>query len=113
MGYYTNFTLSIHEGEADLDAVRESITKISGGYTFCYYTSALRDNALHSEDAYKWYEFEDDCKKLSLEYSGVVFKLHGEGEEAGDLWDAYFKDGKSQTCKASLAYPPYDPLQLT
>ena len=32
---------------------------------------------------------------LSEQFPNVIFKLHGIGEENGDIWDAYYKAGKT------------------
>ncbi|MEI2465158.1 hypothetical protein [Niallia taxi] len=51
-------------------------------------------------------------REISKLYPGVIFKLHGEGEESGDVWYKYFKDGKMQDCPAKLAFDEYDENKL-
>jgi hypothetical protein len=58
------------------------------------------------------YEYIDDMKKLTASVPTVLFTLEGEGEESGDLWVAYFKGGKSQTCFARIEFDPYDESKL-
>jgi hypothetical protein len=60
----------------------------------------------------KWYEHEDHLRIFSKRYPEVLFGLHGEGEESGDLWIQYYKNGKMQTCKVVMTYPPYDEKML-
>lgn len=67
----------------------------------------------HSEDSGKWYDNEADMRALSLKFPGVLFTLHGEGEESGDVWKKYFRDGKAQICKARLDFPPFDARLLS
>jgi len=40
-------------------------------------------------------------------------QLFGEGEEAGDLWNEYFKNGKSQIERAKIVIETYDPSKLS
>jgi hypothetical protein len=56
-------------------------------------------------DEAKWYAHEADMLSLSQGYPSVLFTLRGEGEEPGDLWQKYFKDGKMQVAKAVITYP--------
>jgi len=57
----------------------------------------------------KWYEWQPDMVKLSKKFRNVLFKLHGEGEENDDIWDAYFLNGKYQIKKARIVIDPVDP----
>ena len=60
----------------------------------------------------KWYSHEDDMRKFSIKFKVVLFELSGEGEESGDVWKEYYKNGKMQRCKAELVFSEYDELKL-
>ena len=119
MGYYTNFELTVIEGTASMFEVKtvlddvmgfpsdESIFGFENNHEINY-----GDVSLTTSDACKWYDHDEDCAAMSKQFPGVVFKLHGDGEEAGDQWDAYYKDGLCQICRVIPTYPPYDPAKL-
>lgn len=65
-----------------------------------------------SEEAGKWYEHEDEMKNFSREYPGILFTLHGEGEENEDVWNKYFLNGKVQVAKAKFQIAPFDIKKL-
>lgn len=97
MGYYTMHELTVSDDRID-DHI-EGIEKISGyGGLF--------------EETVKWYGHEKDMRSYSKENPSVLFELKGEGEESGDLWKAYFKDGKMQQCKAKITYDEFDEAKL-
>lgn len=60
----------------------------------------------------KWYDNEDDMRNVSKKHPGVLFTLSGEGEEAGDIWRKYFRDGKMQQVDAIWAFESFDPDKL-
>lgn len=97
MGYMTRYDLEIaQDGEV---YVHESDAKIM-----------VKEHADYSpwDEECKWYDHEADMKWLSQQYPGTVFMLSGKGEESGDLWRKYFRDGKMQVCKGKVIYPPFD-----
>jgi hypothetical protein len=101
MGYYTKYELE-HEPKSlghSPSIEKEMETLGSGEYD-------------PFEDTVKWYEHEEDMKKLSLQFPDVLFTLSGEGEEAGDVWKKYFKNGKVQVAKAVLTIDAFDPKKL-
>ena len=131
MGYYTNFTLSydgdvssskmddfIEECKQKGVAVPEfdyesktDLQKVLESQTFCDYSPLINfvdDNA----DECKWYEWENDMKRLSGDFPDILFTLEGEGEDSGDVWKAYFLGGKSQVCKAKLTFDEFDRSKL-
>lgn len=63
-------------------------------------------------EATKWYRHDGDMLSLSREFPEVLFILHGEGEEGGDLWRTYYLDGGSQREKAVITYAEFDPAKL-
>lgn len=103
MGYYTRFDLEIPECESSVDGHKKAISELTsyGPHFGCF------------DDSIKWYDYEEDMRKYSKQHPETLFKLIGEGEETGDLWHAYFKNGKMQMCKAVISFPPYDENQLT
>lgn len=70
------------------------------------------DSVGRSQDSCKWYEHEKEVSAFSKIYPDVLFKLSGEGEESGDIWKKYFKNGKVQTCRVVMTFPPFDEAKL-
>jgi len=120
MGYYTNFELTGIEGTASMFEVKTVLDDVMGFPSdesiFGFENSNEGEYggvSLTTSDACKWYDHDEDCAAMSKQFPGVVFKLHGDGEEAGDQWDAYYKDGLCQICRAlPPVFPPFDPAKL-
>jgi hypothetical protein len=55
-----------------------------------------------TEERCKWYDWKDDMKTMSTKFKDVLFHLSGEGEESGDIWDAWFLNGKAQVHEAEI-----------
>lgn len=102
MGYYTNFQLEITPAvENDLqffDEFRELT-----GYNW------QRDYEMYDV---KWYRWKDDMRDISKRYPDRLFQLDGQGEESDDLWRAFFKNGKSQICKARIVFDDFNEADL-
>jgi len=101
MGYYTTYTLSTTQGYDNQEEIEEKLQEISG------YSIEFGWN-----DSCKWYTHEQDMKELSKSYPETTFLLEGEGEESGDIWQKYFKNGKMQVCKAEIVFPVFDESKL-
>jgi len=95
MGYYTRHELEIVQGDNNETDYQEEISELADyGYLF--------DNEC------KWYEHEKDMREYSKKYPETVFALKGEGEESGDIWTEYYKDGKMQRAKAKIVVDDYN-----
>jgi len=92
MGYYTSFELSVLSGDRTTDH-EEKISEIIDFNPF--------------EENCKWYEYDTDMKSYSQKYPNTVFELFGEGEESGDVWKAYYKDGKMFKTTATLVFEEF------
>lgn len=94
MGYYTRYDISNNSPE-----VKQAINEISG------YNDVECDEI-------KWYQHKDHCTQVSKMFPDELITVDGEGEEQGDQWRAYYKDGKSQYCKAIITFEPFDESKL-
>lgn len=107
MSYYTRFSLEVRavcveRQEEIIEDLRQSNDCAA---------LALDENG-NTENSCKWYSHSKDMKEFSKKYPDKVFELSGEGEESGDLWKAYYWNGKEQMCRAVLVYPSYDPKKF-
>ena len=95
MGYYTRYDIS-----ANREEVADTIEKESGYSWYC------------REMEGKWYDWHEHCTAVSLQFPGELITVEGDGEEQGDQWKAYFKNGKSQICGAIVTFEPFDESKL-
>lgn len=84
----------------DAEKIQKEICDLSG-YEYAF------------SDMCKWYDHEKDMRTISKKYKDVLLKLSGEGEESGDLWVKYFKNGKMQYCEARIEFDPFDEKKLS
>lgn len=94
MGYYTRFNISTNN-----DDIKEALNEISG------YGDVESDHI-------KWYSCQEDMIKVSLMFPDKVIKVSGEGEDSGDIWTRYAKNGKVQYEQAQIVVAPYDESKL-
>jgi hypothetical protein len=102
MGYYTDYKLE-YKGDLDQETLITKLEEVSG-YRWW-------DNYLTLPDV-KWYEHDHHMEVISREYPDILFILTGEGEESGDVWRKYFKNGLSKYDRAELSFPEFDESQL-
>lgn len=55
-------------------------------------------------DKTTWYSAERDLKSFSLQHPSFLFVLEGYGEDDGDIWKMYVKDGKQQFETAKFVF---------
>ena len=99
MGYYTTHKLSIiSENDLDVDFEQEIEEHTDGCANF--------------GDSSKWYDCETDMREYSKKYPSILFLIDGEGEESGDIWKAYFQDGKMLKVKAKIVFEEFSADKL-
>jgi hypothetical protein len=105
MGYYTNYELVAMRGEVDDNFITE-LRALTGYDEFFGYAST---GEFYVNDV-KWYKYNEHMIEISQRYPNLVFRLRGNGEEAGDIWQTFYKNGKRQHWKLPLdvIYPEYD-----
>jgi len=106
MGYYTNYTLKTDQEEwVELELIKK-LKEVS------YQADYALDVDGSSYESCKWYSHEEDLNKFSKEYPDILFTLSGEGEESGDIWKAYHKNGKVQHVNAQLVFEEFNKSKL-
>lgn len=92
MGYCTRYKIDCS------DNVLEEIRKLPNLHPF-----SVEDNG-EIEEPIKWYEYEKDLLEVSNKFQEEKIILYGEGEDSGDIWRAYFLNGKSERIEAKLVF---------
>ena len=98
MGHYTSYSLSIEEG--DQRNLKEAIKKLG-------MENYISTKSGESLDGCKWYDHTDDMIEMSKFFPGTLFCLSGIGEEFGDYWKLYVKNGKGYRENGEIKYIPY------
>ena len=99
MGYNTNYDIEIIGAieVQEVDLIADIIDAV--GYN-------------PFEDKCCWYEHKIVMDDISALHPELIFKLHGEGEDSGDIWNKYFKAGKMQECRGRVVYDEFDESKL-
>ncbi len=100
MGYYTRYDFEV-KANYKYDFIGDFRSHDADS------SYAFDENGV-SIDTTRWYTHESDVKLFSLKHPDALFILYGNGEEEGDMWKKYFKNGKMQVVKAIITYPEFD-----
>lgn len=109
MGYYTQYNGSVISG-ADEKDVAAAINKLPE-FNYKDVEFSCIDDVI-AQDEEKWYDFREDMQEISKQFPDALIYIHGEGEDKHDMWDAYFKNGKSVVYMAQITYPEFDTKDL-
>lgn len=111
MGYCTSYSLKwdCKKSKTTWDEVSDEIALRQKAGTDFFYAV---DESGQGTDSCKWYDHEKEVSDFSKIYPDVLFELSGEGEESGDIWKKYFKNGKMQLCQVKMTFDPFDESKL-
>lgn len=105
MGYYTKYLVKILNADGSPDT--------SNVWDWLHTNDKeLFETVNHSGDECKWYEHDNDMRKLSIRFPDSVFILSGEGEESGDVWKKYYMNGSLQEARGIITFDDFDPNKL-
>ena len=101
MGYYTCFTIEYDGEEADIKKVEEDFKALYKEWNEGYLDELIDTGSSER----KWYEWEDDMRKVAKNNPNVLIILHGNGEESDDIWQARAKGDEYEF--QSFCLPPF------
>lgn len=106
VGYYTTFKMGVESNEDnDTESLKQFQYDIDSEYEFGSEELQL-DWLIHGDcDNMKWYDHHEDMCELSKRYPNLLLWLTGNGEESGDIWKAWYRNGKSVVVKPKLDFP--------
>ena len=102
MGYYIDFFLTTNDLDVDDETFINELNEVTG---YDWYSELSLGEA-------KWYNWQEDMVKISRNHPNTFFVLEGDGEEKGDQWKAYIKNGKMQVCEAIITFEPFDESKM-
>lgn len=91
MGYYTDYEIKVIGGSVDNTVFISKFKEVTGypiGGDFCF--------------TGKWYNYHKDMLQLSELFSCTTFKFSCIGEDRGDEWCIYYKNGKFQNAELRI-----------
>ena len=105
MGYYTYYDLEMHPAQTEdrWNEIRRAI--LAEIYECAPADVTEAEIECFLQDSLKWYNYDEDMRRISLAYPDITFVLSGEGEEVEDMWKAYYNNGESEHIDAELVYP--------
>jgi len=109
MGYETNYKLKLSD-EVDADTFVELLGSLTD-YDGWWDSYEIDDEINYVLDA-KWYDNHKHMVLLSKEHPTIVFTLSGDGEESGDVWRKFYKDGKFMDAGPELIYKEFNENEL-
>lgn len=101
MGYYTNFEIeAIDDPKSQIMSLLQSLAGISG----------YRELESGYASSIKWYDCVENCKKASLYYPELLFRVTGDGENSDDIWRLYVRNGKTKLL--TMIWPEFNIEEL-
>lgn len=110
MGYYTNYNLDVNnvntevEHEAILNKLRE-LNIIEYALDTGYWSERSKSSSFDGMGEVKWYDYDEDMRKIARAFPEKTFKLTGEGEEPDDRWYCLYKGDESEEIQAIITWP--------
>lgn len=104
MGYYTYYQLACEAVHGfitnkQLEIIQKRFDEITKEEDF--FQKLTSGDSVET----KWYNHEDDMKKLALEFPNILFTLEEEGEERDDWWIKQFCGNIYRESRAQIIPP--------
>ena len=102
MGYYTDFTIKVAHGKVDMEELCDELIRVSEYDMQCDHING--EDMIHPGDQVKWYGCQEDMVQVSKSFPDAVLLVEGIGEEQGDYWRLYLKNGRDERIGGKIVY---------
>ena len=108
MGYDTRYTLRVDTAgnEATSVMVHQALLECDDA-SFALTLDERAKDYYESKHPAKWYDYDRDLRRISKEFTGVVFTLNGMGDDRKDIWQAFYCDGRGYREEALITFPAF------
>lgn len=113
MGYYTNYELEMKGFNYNTEIPEEAeVIKVLAKLEPNIFglSTNHKDFAECLYQPMKWYNHKEVLKEVSKQFKDIIFTLHGEGEEAEDIWNEYYLNGEVFIAKATIHIPSFEEI---
>lgn len=101
MSYMTSYYLSATRAGVDVtEAILPSLITKTG----------MDARHFDGDKEAKWFDSDEDMQAISVQFPDVVFRLHGVGESASDVWVNWYRGGSVQRWHLDVDLPDGPPL---
>ncbi len=117
MGYYTDFKINIEPSLSKRDDLMKFFRTFENEAFDNLSVQDIPKKILKGENlniselilyGRKWYDWEEEMTAFSVLLPEHFFTITGFGEENGDIWRAYIKNGKIQLTEAKIIFEEFD-----
>ena len=106
MSYRTDHDLTI-------DTAEPTLQEVAGRMAQMEELAKTYEAILDSRCPASWYDHEEQMRRVSREWPDTLLTLRGTGEDPGDQWVKYFRNGRMQESRAEHWEPQaFDPALL-
>ncbi len=102
MGYYTKYDVTI----SNLDNANQG-AKAADMLDMTYYDFSDDGTIMQFDYDGKWYDWKEDCIRVSLQYPKILIEIEGKGEENGDIWKARIRNGVCERVDAKIVFDDF------
>lgn len=109
MGYYTDHTLDVknvksREEYSELCTALSEMNILEYALTEGDYSEDTQSAYFYTLESVKWYNHAEDMDKISIQFPDMTFMLEGHGEDFGDIWRDYYKNGECNSCRGEIKF---------
>lgn len=103
MNYQTKFTVNYKNDDHE-DHSMEIFNALKDLNPDCFNNNEAINLEAMFKEPLDWYSWNENMTALSKLFPLTTFVIYGNGQDYGDCWKAYFRNGDIDYCKSHIVY---------